>query len=470
MLVGRAKPRRDRTGGSGHRRRLGRHRLRACRRGAETRSPGSPTSPAPAGCWSAREPVTPPELYVRASWPCRQTRWCSTGSDDDPTEVAVYRWSAPGCDCLTPRRGCTARWSAGEVTIVSSATWTPTARTPWSTAAAPRGAHVVRHRLGPAAVGCGCCSSGRRSLAAGLVLPRGHRPAPAAGADGPVRRAARAAGAGRQECLAGAAMAGRPGFAVLVVDGRGTPGRDPGWEREVHHDFVGPPCSRTRSTHWPRPRSSSRISTSAGSASAAGRSVAGWPRLPCCVGPTCSRWGRRRARSSTGRCTTLLHGALSGHAAGRRRGLQELLAARRCAVAVAATAGDPRARRRQRRAAHTLRFSQRLTEAGRPHAVLPLTGVTHMTPQEAVAENLLLLQVEFLRGIGPDGLALATAPACAARSLAKSSASDQLAPLPICRRYFMTWERCSSPRAPISRSPAGRGRGTCRRRPRRRRS
>jgi dipeptidyl-peptidase-4 len=29
--------------------------------------------------------------------------------------------------------------------------------------------------------------------------------------------------------------------------------------------------------------------------------------------------------------------------------------------------------------------------------VLPLSGVTHMTPQEIVAENLLLLQVQFLR-------------------------------------------------------------------------
>jgi len=29
--------------------------------------------------------------------------------------------------------------------------------------------------------------------------------------------------------------------------------------------------------------------------------------------------------------------------------------------------------------------------------VLPLSGVTHMTPQEEVAENLLLLQVGFLR-------------------------------------------------------------------------
>jgi dipeptidyl-peptidase-4 len=29
-------------------------------------------------------------------------------------------------------------------------------------------------------------------------------------------------------------------------------------------------------------------------------------------------------------------------------------------------------------------------------SVLPLSGVTHMTPQEVVAENLLLLQVRFL--------------------------------------------------------------------------
>jgi dipeptidyl-peptidase 4 len=48
-------------------------------------------------------------------------------------------------------------------------------------------------------------------------------------------------------------------------------------------------------------------------------------------------------------------------------------------------------------AAHTLALSQRLTESGRLHAVLPLTGITHMTPQEAVAENLLIVQVEFLR-------------------------------------------------------------------------
>lgn len=47
--------------------------------------------------------------------------------------------------------------------------------------------------------------------------------------------------------------------------------------------------------------------------------------------------------------------------------------------------------------AHTLRLSAALLAAGRPHEVLPLSGVTHMTPQEQIAENLLLLQVDFLK-------------------------------------------------------------------------
>jgi dipeptidyl-peptidase-4 len=56
-------------------------------------------------------------------------------------------------------------------------------------------------------------------------------------------------------------------------------------------------------------------------------------------------------------------------------------------------------------AAHTLRLSAALLAAGRPHSVLPLSGVTHMSgTREDVAENLLRLQVDFLRtapGISP---------------------------------------------------------------------
>ena len=39
--------------------------------------------------------------------------------------------------------------------------------------------------------------------------------------------------------------------------------------------------------------------------------------------------------------------------------------------------------------AHSLRLSQALMAAGRPHTFLPLTGITHMTNDETVAENLL---------------------------------------------------------------------------------
>ena len=46
--------------------------------------------------------------------------------------------------------------------------------------------------------------------------------------------------------------------------------------------------------------------------------------------------------------------------------------------------------------AHSLRLSQALMAAGRPHTFLPLTGITHMTNDETVAENLLTLQRDFL--------------------------------------------------------------------------
>ncbi len=48
-------------------------------------------------------------------------------------------------------------------------------------------------------------------------------------------------------------------------------------------------------------------------------------------------------------------------------------------------------------AAHTLRLSTELLKAGKPHEVLPLSGVSHMTPQPEVAENLLHMQVGFFR-------------------------------------------------------------------------
>ena len=48
-------------------------------------------------------------------------------------------------------------------------------------------------------------------------------------------------------------------------------------------------------------------------------------------------------------------------------------------------------------AANTLQLSGALLESGKDHSVLPLTGVTHMTPQEVVAENLLLTELRFFQ-------------------------------------------------------------------------
>jgi dipeptidyl-peptidase 4 len=46
--------------------------------------------------------------------------------------------------------------------------------------------------------------------------------------------------------------------------------------------------------------------------------------------------------------------------------------------------------------AHTLRLSQRLLAAGRPHAVIPLSSMTHMASGEEVAQHLASLQMGFL--------------------------------------------------------------------------
>jgi dipeptidyl-peptidase-4 len=48
-------------------------------------------------------------------------------------------------------------------------------------------------------------------------------------------------------------------------------------------------------------------------------------------------------------------------------------------------------------AAHTLRLSAALFEAGRPHELTLLPNVTHLSRSEAATENLLRLQLDFLR-------------------------------------------------------------------------
>jgi dipeptidyl-peptidase-4 len=46
-------------------------------------------------------------------------------------------------------------------------------------------------------------------------------------------------------------------------------------------------------------------------------------------------------------------------------------------------------------ATHSLKFSQKLLSYAKLHEFLPLSGVSHMTPQEVITENLLKIQLDF---------------------------------------------------------------------------
>ena len=186
------------------------------------------------------------------------------------------------------------------------------------------------------------------------------------------------------------------GFAVLVTDGRGTPGRGPSWEREVAGDLATlvledqVDALAAAAEHEPR-LDLARVA------------IRGWS------------FGGYLAALAVLRRPDVFHAAIAGapvtdwrfydtHYTERYLGhpatspdsyeasslLNEAHKLTRPLMLVHGLADD------NVLAIHTLRFSQALLEAGRPHQVLPLSGVTHMTPQEEVAENLLLLQVDFL--------------------------------------------------------------------------
>jgi dipeptidyl-peptidase-4 len=238
---------------------------------------------------------------------------------------------------------------------------------------------------------------GSRRLCAGLLLPSDHVP----GTKLPVLLDPYG-GPHAQRVLAARSAWLEPqwladqGFAVLVVDGRGTPGRDPDWERAIHLDLAGPvlddqidalhaaaelepdlDLSRVGIRGWSFGGWLAALAVlrrpDTFSAGIAGAPVTDWSLYDTFY--TERYLGTPQQEPSAYRTCSLLDDAPS-------------LA--RPLMIIHGLADDNVV------AAHSLRLSQRLTESGRPHTLLPLTGVTHMTPQVAVAENLLLLQVDFL--------------------------------------------------------------------------
>ncbi|WP_159772566.1 prolyl oligopeptidase family serine peptidase [Streptomyces sp. HM190] len=190
------------------------------------------------------------------------------------------------------------------------------------------------------------------------------------------------------------------GFAVVVADGRGTPGRSPAWEKAIDGDFtlsLDDQVDALRDLARSHPLDLSRVAIR-------GWSFGGWlAALAVLRRPDVFHAGIAGAPVTDWRLydthyTERYLGdpaahpeAYAGSSLVTDGGLSSPARPHRPLMIVHGTADDNVV------FAHALRLSSALLADGRPHEVLPLSGVTHMTPQEQVAENLLLLQVDFLK-------------------------------------------------------------------------
>jgi dipeptidyl-peptidase-4 len=186
------------------------------------------------------------------------------------------------------------------------------------------------------------------------------------------------------------------GFAVVVVDGRGTPGRGSEWERAVHLDLataiLDDQVDALHAAANDYPLDLDRVAIRGWSfggylaalavmrrpdvfhAAVAGAPVADWKLYD-------THYTERYLGDPTVDDTAYANSSLLPLAGSLTRPL----------LLIHGLADDNVV------SAHTLQLSSALLAAGKPHEVLPLVGVTHMTPQEVVAENMLLHQLDFLR-------------------------------------------------------------------------
>jgi len=187
------------------------------------------------------------------------------------------------------------------------------------------------------------------------------------------------------------------GFAVVVIDGRGTPGRGSAWERSIHRDLAGPVLEDQIDGLLALAAEDHRLDLTR-------VAIRGWS------------FGGYLAALAVLRRPDVFHAAIAGAPVTDWRLYDTFYTERYLgdpdtdADVYDASSLLPDASKLDRPllllhgladdnvvAAHTLQLSSALLSAGRPHQVLPLTGVTHMANQEDVAENLLLLQLDFLQ-------------------------------------------------------------------------
>ncbi|GAA0378150.1 prolyl oligopeptidase family serine peptidase [Microbispora corallina] len=343
------------------------------------------------------EPVTPPSLQVRAVLDVDGDTVLFQAAAE-PTEIHLWTYAAGSLSPVTTEPGVHAGRLSGGVTVVARQSLdiegtSVTVVRPGGTTAAIRSA-AERPGLEPRV---SLMRAGARGLSTAVLLPSWHVPGSARlpvlmdPYGGPhAQRVLQA----RRMFLESQWWA-EQGFAVVVADGRGTPGRGPAFEREMLHDFTlsledQVDALQGVAAQYPDDLDLTKVAIRGWSfggylaalavlrrpdvfhAAVAGAPVTDWRLYDTCY---TERYlghpdeGHYEASSLLGdaekleRPLMLVHGLADDNVV----------------------------------AAHTLRLSSALLAAGRAHTVLPLSGVTHMTPQEVVAENLLLLQLDFLR-------------------------------------------------------------------------
>ncbi|MFI2732934.1 prolyl oligopeptidase family serine peptidase [Streptomyces sp. NPDC018711] len=197
------------------------------------------------------------------------------------------------------------------------------------------------------------------------------------------------------------------GFAVVVADGRGMPGRSPAWEKSVLRDLtptLDDQVEALRALAGSFPLDLDRVAIRGWSYGGylAARAVLQRPDVfhAAVVGAPVTDWRLYDTHYTERYLGTPQDdpGVYAAQSLLTDDGLSAPEEPARPMMVVHGLADDNVV------VGHALRLSSALLAAGRPHEVLPLSGVTHMTPQERVAENLLLLQVDFLkRSLGLKG-------------------------------------------------------------------
>jgi dipeptidyl-peptidase-4 len=348
------------------------------------------------------EPVTPPSLRVRSVLDVDGDTVLFTASED-PTEVRLWTYRpGDGLSCLTPEPGVYGGRRGGGTTVITAQTLEQDGVTVAVHPAAGPSVPIaslaalselpLRLSLSPAATSS--TSAGPRTA---VLLPNGHR----AGERLPVLMDPYGGPHAQRVLSARAAYRASQwladqGFAVVVADGRGTPGRGGGYERAVLGDLATPVLADQVAALELAAAAHPELDTSR-------VAIRGWS------------FGGYLAALAVLRRPDVFHAAVAGapvtdwslydtHYTERYLGdpnvepeayrrsslLADAPKLTRPLLLIHGLADDNVV------AAHTLRLSSALLAAGRPHSVLPLSGVTHMTPQEEVAENLLLLQIDFL--------------------------------------------------------------------------